>query len=76
MIYEVRVYDIFVSVYGLLRAAEIVRRPSDLDTYALQKAREAVWVVGGQFSTMCRVSVDSDLMGGYYSRVSVGVFWP
>ena len=50
--------------------------PSDLDTYALRNAQEGVWVAGGKFSTTCRVSVDSDLRGGYLSRVSVGVSWP
>ena len=69
-------YDIFLSVYELLRAAEIARQPSDSDIYALQKAREREWVAGGKFSTTCRVSVDSDLRGGYLSRVSVGVSWP
>ena len=38
MIYAVRVYDIFLSVYGLLRAAEIARRLSDSHIYALQKS--------------------------------------
>ena len=72
MTYEVRGYEIFLPVCELLTTVENARRHSDLATYALQKAREGVWVVGGKFSTACRVSVDSNLRGGYLLRVSVG----